>query len=614
MSDILTNKNDNSEFSGLRNLIEVSPRFEYQVDKLPEDEKYMADGTPRFVVSGPIQKAEVLNQNKRVYPYNILKREADNYQRLINENRALGELDHPNCIRRGAKILTKDGWKNFEDISDNEIVLTVNRSSGEIEEQEITKKIDQKYNGLMYHFKNIHIDTMVTPNHRFWLINRRGGGEWATAEEIYNNRKKYSKYYIPRKFSWNNDEKYVTIPEVNASTWKKLPHNLRKIYSNPLKIEANDFCSFLGIYLSEGNKSISNSNSIRIYQNEGKKADEIRELLSRINFAKVKETKKKTFNNNIACTFIITDARIKFMVDPLGFAWEKFIPKEVKKLSGDALINLLEWYHKGDGRTREAKKGYFAKEVFSTSLKLIEDLQEITIKSGMSGNIHTSLPKTRKIEDREILAENSREMNFLHISNNNGIWLDSRNLKIDKVDYNDNVFCVSVPNETFFAMDNGKTYLSGNSSIIELKNVSHVIRKLWWDDKVLYGRIEILPTPAGNVAKGLINSGITLGISSRGVGSVKNVGGVDVVQDDFILICWDLVSEPSTPGAFLFKEGKEETYSRALIENTMRHWGEDFKDSVPTVFKGVVQNQYNKKICDKIDEVFGIYNSLKYKK
>jgi len=73
---------------------------------------------------------------------------------------------------------------------------------------------------------------------------------------------------------------------------------------------------------------------------------------------------------------------------------------------------------------------------------------------------------------------------------------------------------------------------------------------------IVYGTIEILNTPSGKIIQSLIESGITLGISSRGVGSTKNQGNAQIVQDDFQLICFDMVSEPSTPGAFVVKEGK----------------------------------------------------------
>lgn len=94
-------------------------------------------------------------------------------------------------------------------------------------------------------------------------------------------------------------------------------------------------------------------------------------------------------------------------------------------------------------------------------------------------------------------------------------------------------------------------------SVISLKNVSHIIREAYLEGNVVYGTVELLDTPAGKILQSLVESGVKLGISSRGVGSTAKDGGYDVVQDDFQLICWDFVSEPSTPGAFMMSEGKE---------------------------------------------------------
>jgi hypothetical protein len=95
-----------------------------------------------------------------------------------------------------------------------------------------------------------------------------------------------------------------------------------------------------------------------------------------------------------------------------------------------------------------------------------------------------------------------------------------------------------------------------DSSVVELKNVSHIIREARMEGDDVYGTIEILDTPCGKIIQSLIESGVTLGISSRGVGSTTSKGDSQVVQDDFQLICFDMVSEPSTPGAYMLQEGK----------------------------------------------------------
>ena len=91
-----------------------------------------------------------------------------------------------------------------------------------------------------------------------------------------------------------------------------------------------------------------------------------------------------------------------------------------------------------------------------------------------------------------------------------------------------------------------------DSQVVNLANVSHNVLDLWWQGNDLMGKIEILGTPSGNIAKELLKAGIRLGISSRGMGSVKELGeGKVEVQDDFEIVCWDLVSNPSTQGAFM---------------------------------------------------------------
>ena len=96
------------------------------------------------------------------------------------------------------------------------------------------------------------------------------------------------------------------------------------------------------------------------------------------------------------------------------------------------------------------------------------------------------------------------------------------------------------------------------STIINLGNVSHNIKRIWWEGNDLMGELELLETPSGKIAMALITAGIPLGISSRGMGSVQQIGEVVEVQDDFELLCWDLVSVPSTPNAYMtLSEGKQ---------------------------------------------------------
>ena len=90
-----------------------------------------------------------------------------------------------------------------------------------------------------------------------------------------------------------------------------------------------------------------------------------------------------------------------------------------------------------------------------------------------------------------------------------------------------------------------------DSSIINLVNVSHMITEVWMEGPSVMGKIKVLNTPSGQILRALVESGVKTGISSRGMGSVTEQQGKTIVEDDFQLICFDIVSEPSTPNAFM---------------------------------------------------------------
>jgi len=116
------------------------------------------------------------------------------------------------------------------------------------------------------------------------------------------------------------------------------------------------------------------------------------------------------------------------------------------------------------------------------------------------------------------------------------------------------------------------------SSLIDLDRVAHIITEIWWEDNILVGKIKLLTTPGfhergivsskGDVAANMMRQGVTMGVSSRGVGSLVKNGDQNEVQDDFELICFDLVSSPSTPGAYLYLNKDDRSkYEEKLTEN-----------------------------------------------
>jgi len=107
-----------------------------------------------------------------------------------------------------------------------------------------------------------------------------------------------------------------------------------------------------------------------------------------------------------------------------------------------------------------------------------------------------------------------------------------------------------------------------DDSVVNLKNASHMVTDIWWNGNDVMGKAKILNTPSGQILKALVESGVKLGISSRGLGSVRESRGQTIVEDDFNLICFDFVSDPSTTGAFMMKESKGD--NNVLMQLTER--------------------------------------------
>ena len=119
------------------------------------------------------------------------------------------------------------------------------------------------------------------------------------------------------------------------------------------------------------------------------------------------------------------------------------------------------------------------------------------------------------------------------------------------------------------------------SSLIDLDRVSHMITDIWWEGNILMGKLKLLTSPGfhergivstkGDIAANLMRQGVTMGISSRGVGSLKKIGERNEVQDDFELICFDLVSSPSTPGAYLFNNPEDRLKYEENLEEEKKY-------------------------------------------
>jgi intein/homing endonuclease len=518
-------------------------------DILTEQEKRDMASGKKFYMSGCMQKYDTPNGNGRVYSKQILQREVENYWKLVKERRALGE-----CVDAETQIMTKDGWKCIPDISEDEEIYTLNPGTNNLELQKITRKVVLPFDGEMLHFTNgKSIDMMLTPGHDVLHYNRNGAPIKTKASTV------------ERLLKENKGDISHSYLKKGGAVWEGRTEKTHQI--GDIIIDSETFAAFMGIYLSEGYVSPKH-NKVGVTQ---KKPEEIVKIENLLNSMPIKFNKHVRANGTV--DFVTSNHDLVRYLRPMGKSHEKYVPEDFKNLSPDLLGIFLEWYMVGDGRNRHNHKNELMREIYTTSEQMSNDISEIFFKLGTSASINTRVQRDKVIEGRTILAENSRLLYIISESTATNSYLSPRFTSIERIPYKGDVYCVTVPNGTWMMKRNGKICWTSNcdhpdDSVINLKNASHLVTDMWWDGPSLMGKVEILDTPSGRILKELVKAGVTLGISSRGLGSVREAQGQVIVEDDFQLICFDFVSEPSTPGAFMEMRGGIREHKESNIFTT----------------------------------------------
>lgn len=539
--------------------MKILEEFSREYEILKED---VDRGVRVYKIRGVMGRANYPNKNRRLYPIDVMQESVNSVQESIQANRFLGELDHPSCVGvSDFSILGKEGWKDFVECKVGDEVATLNED-GQIVYQKIEHITDEYWKGDIYHFFGRNIDSKFTSTHRHYLEDRYGNTVVATTKEIFENRTKFNKHKIIKLGNWVGEDK-------------------EKIKVGNLEIESKNFMAFMGFYLSEGFTS-KKRNLVSISQNEGKTADEFREVLKNLPFSFKEYSTKNRDNVNIR--FIINNPDLWIYLSKIGNCYVKYIPYELKQLSPNLLEELLEWFIKGDGRDQRGMNGGNRANVFSVSKRLVEDLHEIVIKIGGSGNWteHNST-EDYMFADHLIEAENKSALYQLNISTTKGIYLDERFLKIEKEEHDGNVYCITVPNGNFFMKQNNKTFLTGNSPKINMDKISHKVISLTMnEDGVVLG--EMLPAgPYKDKLISIIEDGIGFGVSTRGTGSTRPYKGplgegLEEVVKGYALRAIDIVHDPS---ADAFPNiVKEETQNIFTVPTNFKSvWEEVFKSS-----------------------------------
>jgi hypothetical protein len=537
----------------------------------------------RIFLRGELGHTDVPTSNNRVYTKEVIEREISKLQKEAKGNKLYGELDHPCIINSEFSVLTVDGWKPFREIKVGDKVWS--RKNGKAVESVVEGIVNEPYDGSAYNVKGRSIDSGFTPGHRFLFVKRSDSKDLAeqyrTVEDVSSNLPSLRHCRIPKCAEWEAD--YVSEVTIQGMKIDSRVQHFDHDVEQDLKIDAQLFSAFMGVYLSEGycSSETSENYGIHISQKNDWSRNFIWDQVLSLFPEDLKWHQEKT-------GFYLSDARLYQYLKKLGDVYHKYVPQEIKSLNSACLKEFLFWFGVGDGRmvstcSSEAKDNWNSpaegwretgrtfketaaaalrektipftrRDVFSVSKQLITDLHECLVKSGGCGTLSEIVTdEDYEFAGRTIKAESKKPLYQLHISQSDGIYLDPRFLKIEKVYHKGNIYCLSVTHGNFYMEQNGKSFWTGNSDgRTQFQRVSHIIRDLHVaPNGAIVGELELLGTARGNDLAAIIKAGGAVGVSSRGTGTThKREDGVDVVNDDYTLITYDVVADPAHSGAY----------------------------------------------------------------
>ena len=331
------------------------------------------------------------------------------------------------CYSSDTEILTKDGWKFFQDIKKEDFFLTIDKNS-KIIYQQASEIISQNYTGNMIQFISQNAELLVTPNHKMY-VKKRDHDDFELLE-------------ASNEISWERAKmlKTADYDADDITEFKFVYNDSERINAKKEFIESvnmDDWVEFFGYFITEGCVySRKGGYGVYIAQSKDKNPENYEKIwkcLQRLPF-EFKEPHKSSHQ------FYCLNKQLYIYLKQFGKSKDKFIPQELKNLSRRQLEILYSAMMIGDG----SKRGNI---YYSNSKASIDDFQEILMKIGIVGNIGQN-PDSRK--ENPVYSISVFECD------------EAQYRKKEVVNYNGTVHCVTVPNRIVYVRRNGKALFCGN--------------------------------------------------------------------------------------------------------------------------------------------------------
>lgn len=420
-----------------------------------------------------------------------------------------------NCFSEDTQVLTRDGWKYFNEVDqENDEFLTLNLETDKAEYQKATQVVWTDYEGEMYHLKSSSIDMLVTPEHRVlheytpdYHLTGKHSYQVLTAEELYKKFSTLTKgsqhnYGIPVETKWVGKEikekEFEYGVEIMGGTQRYEKYKKEGGTPKTIKMSGDDYCAFMGMYLSEGScvQHLSNNgHSIVIHQKtQSKGFKPFKEVLDRIFDKEVWYNDEKF---QFSCRGLAS--HIKEFGDR---AWNKIIPQEIMEATPKQQQIFLDHFVLGDGYKAPTKSTFkrntrsngYSNRITTTSEKMADQIQELAQKLGYSASIRTWSPNElnkykSSINKNGIPIINKKTQYRIILRTSRFFSFD-----MEKVSYKGKIGCVSVPNTIIYVRKNGKPCWSGNS----VPNGMLLLKGMGWTQR----QIDILARLWTNLKQG----------------------------------------------------------------------------------------------------------------
>jgi glycosyltransferase involved in cell wall biosynthesis len=373
------------------------------------------------------------------------------------------------CYDEKTRVLTRDGFKYFKELSYDDEVATLNLKTEELEYQKPEKIVRFRRRDKMISIKGSLFDVCVTPDHKM-VVREKSESNWGlTPLNKLISKGKSNQIILPEKYRAKKNCKWLKGKEKSVFKIPTLSDNKYPVRKHTTtEISMDVFLEFMGWYLSEGSTYAAKRGYVNtITQVKEKYIPEIIDCIKKMGFNPFKKKKDIIFHSR----------EMHHYLKQFGKSKDKFIPVWIKDLSPRQLKILLDSLFKGDGSLY--KNGDWVKYT-TTSKRLAEDIQECLLKTGLSGAISIEDPLLKtpgKIGDRYIRGKLLQYVVSVNRDRNEPSMYYA---KLQEIDYDGFVYCATVPNHTMLVERNGKVIFSGNT---ERKNPLALIKAYWHEFK-----------------------------------------------------------------------------------------------------------------------------------